>query len=194
MKDEDIDNFVGLFPSNHMKGGWGGTLVSILDIEPKQDIFFFNSFGLDELDALSNTARNFLYFIQAFGNKLKLHNFANIWVVEDRVQDLDSMTCDIFQLYIYDNLFNPNKNSKIQDEASLNKRTIETLLNIVFVLDNQDKYKDIISQYAIDNGITVTYKNSNRYVHAKIVNSLLYVVNYFCKKVSLQKLTCSDRK
>ena len=26
MKDEDIDNFVGLFPSNHMKwgGGWGG--------------------------------------------------------------------------------------------------------------------------------------------------------------------------
>ena len=24
MKDEDIDNFVGLFPSNHMKGGGGG--------------------------------------------------------------------------------------------------------------------------------------------------------------------------
>ena len=65
-----------------------------------------------ELDTLSNTATNFFHFIQALGNKLKLRDFVNIWVVEDRVQDL----------YFYDNLFNPNKNSKIQDEKRLNKR------------------------------------------------------------------------
>ena len=29
-------------------------------------------------------------------------------MVEDRVQKLDSVTCDIFQLYFYDNLFYPN--------------------------------------------------------------------------------------
>ena len=65
-----------------------------------------------ELDTLSNTATNFFHFIQALGNKLKLRDFVNIWVVEDRVQDL----------YFYDNLFNPNKNSKIQDKKRLNKR------------------------------------------------------------------------
>ena len=65
-----------------------------------------------ELDTLSNTATNFFHFIQALGNKLKLRDFVNIWVVEDRVQDP----------YFYDNLFNPNKNSKIQDKKRLNKR------------------------------------------------------------------------
>ena len=81
-----------------------------------------------ELDSLSETV-NFFHFIQAFGNKLKLHNFVNIWMVEDRVQDLDSSTCGIFQLYFYDNFFNPDKNSKIQDKTKLNKKTMETLLN-----------------------------------------------------------------
>ena len=54
------------------------------------------------------------------------------------------------------NLFNPNENSKIQDQARLNKRTIETLLNKLFILNNQDKNEEIIRQYANDNGITVT--------------------------------------
>ena len=110
---------------------------SILNIEPKTDIFFFDLFVLDglkafiiqddkrviekilfgteqmtrtdnkitlanirfnlnacknlskkELDALSDTASNFFHFIQAFGNKIKLHNFVNIWMVEDRMQNL----------------------------------------------------------------------------------------------------------
>ena len=144
---------------------------SILDIEPKTDIFFFDSFGLDclkhfiiqdyqriiekilfgtekmtrtdnkitlckiqfnlnacknlskkELDFLSDTATNFSHFIQAFRNKLKLCNFVNIWMVEDRVQDLDSSTCDIFQFYFYDNLFNAHQNSKIQEKTKLNKK------------------------------------------------------------------------
>ena len=69
------DNFVGVFPSNHLKkfinyaamisqekgkyhfvitntdsGEKGGThWWSILDIEPKTDIFFFDSYGLDGL-------------------------------------------------------------------------------------------------------------------------------------------------
>ena len=97
-----------------------------------------------ELDALSDTASNFFHFIQAFGNKFKLSNFANIWMVEDRVQNLDSVTCVIFQLYFCDNFFNPNENSKIQDKARLNKKTIETLLNELFVLDNQDKNEELV--------------------------------------------------
>ena len=118
---------------------------SILDIEPRNEIFFFDSFGLDglkhfiiqddkkiidkiligieqmnktdqkitlckikfnlgackelskeEIDSLSDTARD-RYFVQAFGIKLKLRSFVNIWMVEDRIQDLDSATCGIFR-------------------------------------------------------------------------------------------------
>ena len=231
MNNDDIDdNFVGVFPSNHVnqfidhaamiserKGKYssivantdssekGGThWWSILNIEPKQDIFFFDSFGLDglkhfiiqddrnviekilfgtekmtrtdnkvtffnvrfnpnayknlsvdDLDALSDTASKFFHFIQAFGNKPKLRNFVNIWMVEDRVQNLDSLTCGIFQLYFY-NLFSSDENSKIQDKARLNKSTIETLLNEVFVLDNQDKNEELMRQYAADNNISMT--------------------------------------
>ena len=192
--------------ANTDSSGKSGTHCwSMLDIEPKTDMFFFDSFGLDglrhfiirddkkviekilfgtekmtridnkitlvnirfnlnacknlskrELDALSNTANNFFHFIQAFGNKLKLCDFGNVWMVEDRVQDLNSVICGIFQLYFYNNLFNCDKNSKIQNKARLSKRTIKTLLNELFVLDDQETNEETIKQYAIKNNITVT--------------------------------------
>ena len=159
---------------------------SILDIEPKADIFFFDTFGADglksfimqddkkviekklfgteqltmtdnnialvnnkfnlnvcknlskkELDKLSHTARYFFYFVQSFGNKLKLRDFVNIWMVEDRVQDLNFVTYGIFRIYFSHNFFNTDQNSKIQNKKRLNKKTIEILLNELFVLDDQ---------------------------------------------------------
>ena len=38
----------------------------------------------------------------------------------------------------------------------LNKRTIETLLNEFFVLDDQETNKETIKEYAIKSNITVT--------------------------------------
>ena len=105
---------------------------------------------------MSDRATSFFHFIQAFGNKLKLRDFVNIWMVKDRVQDLNSVTCGISQLYFYDNLFNPDESSKIQNKARLKKRTIETLLNELFVLDDQETNEETIKQYAIKNNITVT--------------------------------------
>ena len=110
----------------------------------------------NELDTLSDTASNFFHFIQAFGSKLKLRSFVNTWMVEDRVQNPDSVTCGIFRLYFYNNLFNPNENSNIQEKSRLNKWTLEILLNELCVLDDQDKSEEIIRQNAIENGITVT--------------------------------------
>ena len=86
----------------------------------------------DEVDTLSDTARNIFWFIQAFGIKLKLRNFVNIWMVEDRLRDLDSSTSGIFQFYFFDNLFNPDENSKIQNNSRLNRKTVEILLNKLF--------------------------------------------------------------
>ena len=55
------------------------------------------------IDSLGDNARDFFYFIQAFGIRLKLKRFVNIWMAEDRIQDLDSATCGIFQLHFYKN-------------------------------------------------------------------------------------------
>ena len=77
-------------------------------------------------------------------------------MAEDRVQNLDFLTCGIFQLHFYNNLFNLNENSKIQAKTRLNKKTIKTLLNELFVLDNQDKKEELTRQYAADNNISMT--------------------------------------
>ena len=90
----------------------------------------------DEILSLSETARQFFYFVQSFGNKLKLRSFVNIWMVEDRLQDFKTPTCGIFQIYFYKNLFDPEEESKINRETRLKKKTVETLLNEIFTLDD----------------------------------------------------------
>ena len=173
LSDPDLlNNFAGVFPSDYLNkfvnhaamindsGKYPFIIAniddsekdrthwsSILDIKPKTDIFFFDSYGLDglkhsiiqddrkiidkmligidkmdrtdkkltlckikfslsackeltedEILTLSDTARQFFYFVQSFGNKLKLRSFLNIWMLEDRLQDLESSTCGIFQI------------------------------------------------------------------------------------------------
>ena len=107
------------------------------------------------IDSLSDTARNFFRFVQAFGIKLKLRNVVNIWMLEDRLQDLDSSTCGIFQLYFYNNLFSPNENSNIQNDTKLTKRTVETLLNELSTLDDQDTNEQKMEKYAAEIGVTI---------------------------------------
>ena len=84
-----------------------------------------------------------------------MRRFVKIWVVEDRTQDLDSTTCGIFQLCFYENLFNPDKNSKIQNESKLKNTTVETLLNELFSLD--DRENEIkMDEYADELGVKVS--------------------------------------
>ena len=68
-------------------------------------------------------------------------------MIEDRIQDLNSSTCGIFQLHFYENLFNPDKNSKIQNENKLKKSTVEMLLNELYSLaDKENEIK--MEEYA----------------------------------------------
>ena len=94
-----------------------------------------------------------MYFIYSFGNKLKLHDFVNIWMVEDTIHDLNSLTFGIFQIYLYDNLFNPDQNSRIQNKR---KKTIETLLNKLIILDDQEQNETTINEYANERNIITT--------------------------------------
>ena len=115
----------------------------------------FKNLTKKNFDSLSDAATNFFHFVQAFGNKLKLRDFENTWMVEDRVQDLNSVTCGIFLIYFYDNLFNPNQNSKIQDKKRLSKRTIKTLLKEPFVLNDQETNYATIREYSNENNISL---------------------------------------
>ena len=200
---EDSSKFSFIIANTDASDRLGVHWWSIIDIEPRNDIFFFDSYGIeglkhfiiqddreivdeiligtekidrtddkitlckikfnlgackdlteDEIISLSDTARNFFYLIQAFGIKLKLRIFVNIWMVEERLQDLDSATCGMFQIYFYQNLFNPDKNRKIQGETKLNKKTVETLLNEIFSLD--DKENEIkMKEYANHLGVKI---------------------------------------
>ena len=76
-------------------------------------------------------------------------------MVEDRLQDLDSSTCGIFQLYFFDNLFNPDGNSKIQNNSKVNRKTVEVLLNELFTLNDQNKNEQKMRQYANEIAITM---------------------------------------
>ena len=56
-------------------------------------------------------------------------------MVDDCLQNLESDTCGLFQLYCYVNLFLPEKKRKILNNKNLTISTIQTLLNEIFVLD-----------------------------------------------------------
>ena len=76
-------------------------------------------------------------------------------MLEDRIQDLNTSTCGIFQLYFYKNLFNPDQNSKIQKETKLKKSTVETLLNELFSLDDKENEIKMVD-YAEELGIEIS--------------------------------------
>ena len=75
-------------------------------------------------------------------------------MVEDSVQDLDSATCGIFQIYSYENLFNPDKNSSIQGETKLKKSTVEKVLNELFSLEDAENEKKM-EEYADEIGVKI---------------------------------------
>ena len=109
-----------------------------------------------EIESLSDTARDFLSFIQLFGNKLKVRDFVNVWLMQDQTQDLDSVNCGIFQIYSDNNLFNPNVKSKIKSKEKLSKATVELLLKELFILNDQNKNEDIVRQYEKEQNIMIT--------------------------------------
>ena len=67
-------------------------------------------------------------------------------MLEDPIQKLETSKCGPFQLYFFDNVFNPGENSHIQKHNKLTKKTIETLVNEIFTLD-QEQNKKQIQQY-----------------------------------------------
>ena len=91
-------------------------------------------------DQLTDTAQNFFHLLEQFA-KLKKTKCMNILILENTIQNLVTSTCGLFQLYFYKNLFDPDKKSKILNHQTLNKNTLETIINEIFSTDiNQNEY------------------------------------------------------
>ena len=78
--------------------------------------------------------------------KLKKTNKMSILILENPVQDLTSSTCEMFQLYFYKDLFDPDEKSKVIDHENLNKHTIEVILNEIFSTD-VDENEHLIKKF-----------------------------------------------
>ena len=85
-------------------------------------------------DQLKDTAQNFFHLLEQFA-KLKKSHCMNILILKNQIQDLTSPNCGQFQLYFCKNLFDPDEKSKIISHRTLNKSTLETIINEVFSSD-----------------------------------------------------------
>ena len=87
---------------------------------------------------LTDTAQNFFHLLQQFA-KLKTTHCMNILTLENQIQDLTSPNCGQFRLYLYKNLFDPNEKSKTVSHKTLNKCTLQTIMNETFSTDVKEK-------------------------------------------------------
>ena len=63
-----------------------------------------------------------------------------------------SSNCGEFQLYFYKNLFDPDEKSKILSHQTLNKSTLETIINEIFSTDvgeNEHIIKNFKEEYEL---------------------------------------------
>ena len=81
---------------------------------------------------------DFFHFVKSFSKLHQLTDFISIWMLEDPIQKLETLTCRPFQLYFFDNIFNIGKHSPIQKHNKLTNRAIETLINKIFSLYQEE--------------------------------------------------------
>ena len=104
-------------------------------------------------EQLTDTAQNYFHLLSQFA-KLKRTNDMNILIVEHVVQEFTSSTCGLFQLYFYKSIFDPEEKSKIKNHETLNKKTIETILNEIFTTDvdeNEQVIETFKKEYDLEN-------------------------------------------
>ena len=124
------------------------TLYSINNINKKDDIVSlvslkfledaYQNLNRSELAKLSATAADCFQQTILINECAKLHNIKNeilLYLVDDQLQESNSYTCSIFQLYFYNKLA---KSEIINGRKSI-RHTISKLLNELVSLDRKKK-------------------------------------------------------
>ena len=83
-------------------------------------------------DKLTSTAKDFLHLLSEFDKLKKQEDEMKIIMLDEQIQELPTDTCRIFQLYFYQNLFDPDSESKIINDEFLTKKTVTKLKNEIF--------------------------------------------------------------
>ena len=100
---------------------------------------------------LTETAQNFFHLLEQFA-KLKQTHCMNIVILENRMQDLLSSDCGPFQLYFYKNLFDPFEKSGIVEHKNLTIKTLQTVLNEIFV-NEVNENQQIVKKFEEDHNL-----------------------------------------
>ena len=128
------------------------------DKNAQSDNKAFNSLNSTEVETLSETAQDFFHFVENFGKLHQLKDFISVWMLENSIQNLETLTCRPFQLYFFNNIFNPDENSKIQKHNKLTKKTIETLIQEIFTLEREEN-ENRIRHYEEEMNIRLEWAN-----------------------------------
>ena len=101
---------------------------------------------------MTDTAIDLLHLINEFGKLHKLKNEVTLHFIDDQLQMIEKDMCAMYQLYCYVYLFILLEDSRIINEESLSKQTIEKLLNEILTTDRQENERRI-EQFAEENDI-----------------------------------------
>ena len=92
---------------------------------------------------MTDTAIDLLHLINEFGKLYKLKNEVTLHFIDDQLQMIEKDMCATYQLYFYVYLFIILEDSRIINEKSLTKQTIEKLLNEILTTDRQENERRI---------------------------------------------------
>ena len=111
---------------------------------------------LKKSHTLSNTATDFIDLIYSSGKRYNVKQEVKVHMVDVNLQMIDKNTCRIYQLYFFVNQFYPLEDSSIINEKTLDKNTIDKLLNEISSTNKQNngnKIESFIEQNDIWLGI-----------------------------------------
>ena len=107
---------------------------------------------IKNMNRLSETTIDLLHLMNEYGKEHNLKNEVIVHLVDDQLEMIEKDTCGMYQIYFCVNLFNPLENIGIINEKSLNKRTIEKLLNKILLTDRQEN-ENRIGQFTEESDI-----------------------------------------
>ena len=127
----------------------------------------YKKLNKNEFNSLSDTALDFFHFVQSFGIKLKILDFVNPWLLEDQIQDLDTVTSGVFHIYFDDNLFNPGENNKIQNKRKTKKNNCRNFAErtICFKRPKQKRRNNTNRTISARKNITVTWHDDSTHLY-----------------------------
>ena len=105
---------------------------------------------IKSMNLLSETKIDLLHLMNEYGKKCRLENEVIVHLVDDQLQIIARDTCGMYQIFFYIKLFKPLENISIFE--SLNKQTVEKLLNKILLTDRHEN-ENKIEQFTEENDI-----------------------------------------